>query len=236
MRPSILFVIPTLYTYRSMTINCINALRKNIKQFDVDFKICVVINTPNDEFDRDDFGSGVEKLCSNLNFSISKALNTAIFNNTKFDYFCYVDEGIIIDNDYWINYLIDLFTSNNNIGLVGCRPHGSPEKYTQPISNEPLLYQVVWSDGIIFTTMKRIVEIGSFDEAYFADCETQDLGLRLHTAGFINLFWSNLASHANISFENKSVTPELLIQHRDNSRKIFHNKWDTFLATSKKYQ
>jgi GT2 family glycosyltransferase len=236
MRPSILFVIPTLYTYKSMTINCINALRKNIKQFDIDFKICVVINTPNDDFDRDDFGPGVEKLCSNLNFSISKALNTAIFNNTTFDYFCYVDEGITIDNDYWINYLIDLFTSNNNIGLVGCRPHGTPEKYTQPISNDPLLYQVVWSDGIIFTTMKRIVEIGSFDEAYFADCETQDLGLRLHTAGFTNLFWSNLASHSIISFENKSVTPELLIQHRDNSRKIFHNKWDTFLATSKKYQ
>lgn len=236
MKPSILFVIPTLYTYKSMTQDCVNLLRDNIKQFNIDYKICIVINTTNAEFDKTDFGPNTEKLCSNLNFNISKALNTAIYNNTDFDYFCFIDEGISIDNNYWIDYLINLFSNNTSIGLVGCRPHGSPEKYTQPISTDPLLYQVLWTDGIIFTTMTRILDIKGFDEIYFGDCETQDLGLRLHKAGYINIFWQNLASHRLIDYNAKSVTPELLLQCRDNSHKLFHQRWHDYLSQIPKYQ
>lgn len=236
MKTSILFVIPTLFKYETMTINCVNELRKNITRFNIDFKICVVINSANDKFENTDFGPGVDKLCSNLNFSISKALNTAIQANTGFDYFCYVDEGIIIENAYWIDYLLELFNNNNNIGLVGCRPHGTPEKYSEPISTDPELYQVLWSDGILFTRMSHVLTMNGFDEAYFADCELQDFGYRLHSVGYINIFWRGLASHKLIDFTYKSNTPQALIAYRDNSRQLFRKRWQEFEKSTRTYQ
>ena len=107
MKKSILFAIPTLFKHHALTASCITQLRDNIKLFDIDFKICVIVNSKNELFDQTDFGPNVEKLCSNLDFNISKALNTAIFANTNFDYFCYVDEGIVINNNYWIDYLLE---------------------------------------------------------------------------------------------------------------------------------
>ena len=236
MKKTILFVIPTLYKHTELTINCVNALRKSVSQFDIDFKICVVVNMPNEAFDKTDFGPNVEKLCGNLDFSISKALNTAIYANTQFEYFCYVDEGVVIENDYWIDYLIELFTTNNNIGLIGCRPHGTPEKYSEPLSTDPELYQVLWSDGILFTQMKYVLDLNGFDEAYFADCELQDFGYRLHSAGYINIFWRGLATHKFIDFLNKSTMPDSIVRHRDNSRKIFYDRWQTFESLTRKYQ
>lgn len=236
MKKSILFVIPTLFKHSAMTINCVNTLRTNLNQFNIDFKICIVINTPSASFDSADFGPATEKLCSNLNFNISKALNTAIFANKDFDYFCYVDEGITIDNTYWIDYLLELFTSNQHIGLVGCRPHGTPEKYSQPISTDPELYQVLWSDGVLFTRMTQVLSLNGFDERYFADCELQDFGYRLHTNGYINIFWRNLAKHTFVDFVNKSDMPSQIIPHRDNSRKLFYDTWHTFEESTRKYQ
>lgn len=236
MKNSILFVIPTLFRHNAMTINCVNMLRKNLKLFNINFKICVVVNSPNENFDNTDFGPDVDKLCSHLDFNISKALNTAIYKNTNFEYFCYVDEGISIENTFWIDYLFELFANNESIGLVGCRPHGTPEKYTQPISVDPELYQILWSDGILFTRMKQVLELSGFNENYFADCELQDFGYRLHNAGYINLYWRNLAKHTFIDFVNKSYMPEQIIQHRDNSRKLFYETWNTFETLNRKFQ
>lgn len=236
MKTSVLFVIPTLFKYETMTINCVKLLRQNVSQFNIDFKICVVVNSSNKSFDHTEFGPNVEKLCGDLNFSISKALNTAIYANTQFEYFCYVDEGVVIENDYWIDYLIELFTTNNNIGLVGCRPHGTPEKYSQPLSTDPELYQVLWSDGILFTRMNYVLALNGFDESYFADCELQDFGYRLHSNGYINVFWRELGSHKLIDFSYKSDTPELIMYHRDNSRQLFRERWQEFEKSIRKYQ
>lgn len=236
MKPSVLFVIPTLFKYESMTINCVKALQKNIAQFDIDFKICVVVNSVNSSFDKVDFGPDVDKLCGNLKFSISKALNTAIQANPSADYFCYIDEGITIDNNYWIDYLIELFNKNSQIGLVGCRPHGTPEKYSKPISDDPELYQVLWSDGILFTRMSHVLSLNGFDEQYFADCEAKDFGYRLHEAGYKNIFWRNLANHVLIDFVDKSDTPDEILYHRDKSRNLFSNRWSKFEESLPKYQ
>jgi GT2 family glycosyltransferase len=236
MKKSVLFVIPTLFRHHELTTNCVTQLRNNIERFGIDFKICVVVNSKNELFEQTDFGPNVEKLCGNLDFSISKALNTAIFANTNFDFFCYVDEGVTINSDFWIDYLLELFEANTQMGLVGCRPHGTPEKYSQPISTDPEMYQVLWSDGILFTTMKNVLQIDGFDEAYFADCELQDFGYRLHNAGYINIFWRGLASHKFIDFLNKSYDPDVIVKHRDNSRKIFYDRWHNFESSTRIYQ
>jgi GT2 family glycosyltransferase len=223
----ILFTIPTLFHNTDLVINCIDSLRENLKKFNVNYEICVVINKLNDSFIHYDFGSDVTKLCSNLEFNISKALNTSIQNITDFDYFCYIDEGVTIEHNYWIDYILELFENNPSIGLVGCRPHTTFNNYNKPLCDDPELYEVLWSDGILFTTKNILTKFNGFDEDFFGDCELQDFGYRLHFSNYINIYWKNLAKHKLIDYREKSSKPEQLIELANQSRLLFKRRWNS---------
>jgi len=223
----ILFTIPTLFHNKHLVINCIDSLRENLKQFEIEYEICVVINEPTDSFINYEFGPGVTKLCSNLQFNISKALNTAIQNSNDFDYFCYIDEGLTINHDYWIDYILELFENNPMIGLVGCRPHSTFNNYNKLLSNTPELYEVLWSDGILFTTKTILTTFNGFDESFFGDCELQDFGYRLHFSNYINIYWKNLAKHKLVDYREKSSKPNELIHLANRSRLLFKQRWNS---------
>jgi len=225
--PKILFTIPTLFHNKDLVINCVNTLRANMSKFDVDYEICIVINQMTESFSLHDFGDKTTKLCSNLQFNISKALNTAALSRADYDYFCYVDEGMTIDNNIWIDYLIQLFNMNPMIGLLGCRPHSTFNSFNKKVSEDPELYEVLWSDGILFTTKQIIYELNGFDESYFGDCEMQDFGYRLHFKGYTNLYWKSLfSSHKLIDYTSKSSNPKQLIDLAWKSRKLFKDTWN----------
>ena len=86
----VLFAIPTLFHNKELVVNCINTLRDNLTKFNITYEICVIINQSTVEFQSYDLGPGVTKLSSNLQFNISKALNTAALTGREYDYFCYV--------------------------------------------------------------------------------------------------------------------------------------------------
>ncbi len=222
----IVFVIPTLFHNKQLTINCVNAVRNNMTNFNVEYEIYVVINEMNEEFKRYEFGEGVTKKCSNLRFNISKALNVVAISDIEYDYFCYVDEGMTINNDVWISYLISLFETNDNIGLVGCRPHSTFNNYNVKVSEFPELYKVLWSDGILFTTKEIMNKFNGFNELYFGDCEMQDFGYRLHFAGYTNLYWKNLSTHTLVDYIEKSDSPIDLIGLAIKSRNLFKESWN----------
>ena len=222
----ILFAIPTLFHNKELVVNCIDTLRTNVTKFNIEYEICVIINQMTDEFQSYDLGPLVTKLSSNLQFNIGKALNTAALSKTDYDYFCYIDEGLTIDDDTWIDYLIQLFELNDKIGLVGCRPHSTFDNYNIKISDEPELYEVLWSDGILFTTNQLMHEFNGFNEAYFGDCEMQDLGYRLHFAGYTNIYWKNLFKHKLVDYTLKSDRPNELIRLAYMSRQLFKDTWN----------
>ena len=222
----ILFTIPTLFHNHQLVINCVNSLRENLKKFNVEYEICIVINEMTDSFANFDFGPNTYKLCSNLRFNISKALNTAIFSKDDFDYFCYIDEGMTINNDIWIDYILELFETNKNLGLVGCRPHSTFDNYNKLLSNDPELYEVLWSDGILFTTYDILKQFNGFNESFFGDCEMQDFGYRLHFSGYVNLYWKNLSKHTMIDYLHKSNKPDELINLANKSRSLFKELWN----------
>lgn len=225
----IIFVIPTLFHNKELVVNCVQSLRTNMSKFDIQYEIFVVINTMTDEFQAYDFGDHVNKLSSDLQFNIGKALNTVALNVDDYDYFCYVDEGLTIDNDIWINYLIELFDNNDNIGIVGCRPHSTFNNFNKKITtpdNYLELYEVLWSDGIMFTTKEIMYKFNGYDESYFGDCEMQDFGYRVHFSGYINIYWPGLFKHTLIDYRLKSNKPDELIALANQARQLFKNKWN----------
>ncbi len=229
MKKSVLFVVPTLFTDPSLTDGCVSALHENVKNLGIEYKICVVVNTPSQIFDSYRFSVPVEKLCGNLQFNISRALNTACKINPHFEYFCFFDEGIRISNIDWVGYILRLFTEKPSVGLVGCRPHTSFKYYNNKIKDDPLFYEVLWSDGILFTKMSIINLFNGFDESYFADCELQDFGYRLHASGYTNYYWKGLAdSHKLVKFEKKHSNKAEILRVCQSSRKLFYDRWTDF--------
>lgn len=229
MKKSVLFVIPTLFTDPAEVDDCATSLAENLRNFDVDYKICVVINFPSAQFDSYKFAVPVTKMCGHLQFNIARALNTAYKNYPNFDYFCFFDEGIRISNKKWVDLAISLFEANQKTGLLGCRPHSSFDFYNKKVSDDPLLYEVLWSDGVLLTHADTLKTFNGFDESYFAECELQDFGYRLHAAGYINYYWRGLAdSHKLVKFEKKHPNKSELLGLRKNSRKLFHDRWTDF--------
>ena len=94
------------------------------------------------------------------------------------------------------------------------------------ISDDPELYEVLWSDGILFTTKQIMHEFNGFNEDYFGDCEMQDLGYRLHFAGYTNIYWKNLFKHKLIDYTIKSNQPDELIRLAWMSRQLFKDTWN----------
>lgn len=229
MNKSVLFAVPTLFTDPKNVNECVRSLYDNLNNSDIDYKICVIINEPSKAFDDYTFDCPVEKMCGHLQFNISRALNTAYSNNLNYDYFCFFDEGIRISNSQWLDFIIKFFESRENVGLIGCRPHTAFNHYHKMIMDDPMLYEVLWSDGILFTKMSLLKKFNGFDESYFAECELQDFGYRLHISGYTNYYWRNLAdSHKLTKFEKKHTDKNAILRARKNSRRIFHDKWVEF--------
>lgn len=226
---SVLFVIPTLFTAPRSVNRCAKRIHANMRNFDIEYKICVVVNSRSDKFDKYSFSSPVEKLCGHRQFNISRALNVAVKEFPDYEFFCFYDEGMEISHTSWLDHSIRLLKSHEGAGLIGCRPHSSFDFFRNEVSRSPSIYEVLWSDGVLLTKMSTITAFGGFDEDYFAECELQDFGYRLHQSGFTNYYWHKLAdSHKLVKFEKKHSDKHELLRLRASSRALFHQRWSEF--------
>jgi GT2 family glycosyltransferase len=223
----ILFNIPTLFCNPAATQACIDSLVSSTMNIERD--IVVVVNEMTDEFESwDPNHACVHKRCSHLKFNISKAMNTAIEMITDHDYFCFVDEGMKF-KDGWLAEFIEIYNRYDNVGIIGVRGHSTFKHYH--IKIDANLYQVLWSDGLMFMRPDRIKRIGNFDEKYFADCETQDYCYKLIDAGYVNLYFdSNKVHHQLYSSGEKVSGPDLIALESltRRSRQIFMSRWGSW--------
>lgn len=222
------FVIPTLFNRPYLVQQCVESIVANMENFRVEYSITIVVNETSQEFDDHDFNFPVIKKTSHLAFNIAKALNTGVADQHQSDFFCYVDEGVTFKDKNWLDKAIQIFSENPSIGLIGCRSHSTFKKYRKLFSTNPLIYEVLWADGLLLTPMRNYQIVGGFDETFFADCELQDFGYKLHKAGFRNLFWDGLISHVLIDFKVKHKNKKKLLELRDASRKAFKVRWQEF--------
>ena len=141
------------------------------------------------------------------------------------------ESGDVYRVDDWEPFEISIVSiPADNVGAgVGRSINQEGEKMSgnKKVSEDPELYEVLWSDGILFTTKQIIYELNGFDESYFGDCEMQDFGYRLHFKGYTNLYWKSLfSSHKLIDYTSKSSNPKQLIDLAWKSRKLFKDTWN----------
>ena len=224
----VLFVIPTLFENPETIDNCLNGLLSSLENVIYEYDIWVIANTESQLFNDWNPPAGVSKDCSGLKFSIAKALNLGISKKTDHDYFCYIDEGMRCESG-WLDFVYEIYNKYNNVGIIGNRPHSTFKHYH--IELEDGIYEVLWSDGIMFTKFDRVESIGGYNESYFGDCETQEFCYQLIDKGYTNLFLHSdvLAIQHTITSWHKE--DELLVKS-NNSRKLFDSKWETW-KTSK---
>lgn len=219
----ILFVIPTLFYNPVQTKECVNSLLSSLKNTEYEYSIWVIANTENQAFNEWIPPINVNKDCSNLKYNISKAINLGISREANYDYFCYIDEGIRLSSK-WLEFILSIYNKYNNIGVIGIRPHSTFNYYH--IELEKSIYEVLWTDGIMFTGSDRINNTGKFDELYFADCEMQDYCYRLMNNGYRNLYVNTpLIKHILVPWTLKSYSTDELMSRVNKSRELRHTRW-----------
>jgi len=237
MSRKIKFVIPTIFTRKETEIKCVEDICNQSLKHNVENEVHMVCNFENLEFEQwKPKYPQIQKHVSHLMHNISKALNVvAQQKNTKdFDYFCFVQSDIFFQDEMWIEKCIEVYETHGNVGVIGTRPHGVFKFYNKPINDIKIngineLYEVLWSDGIMFFSTKLFDQIGYFDEQFFGDCESNDFCYKAFEKGYKNIYIPDKylkCEHKFVGFSEKSQKSELLLKQVEMSRNLFFQKWE----------
>jgi len=230
----IVIIIPTLFNRPEITKDCVDNINKSIKNTNLKVSLKVVVNSKNESFD--EWETDAKKLCSNLEYNIAKAVNTAVLDEPS-HYYCFFDEGIRIKDDNWINILVEMYNKKElNVGSIGVRPHSTREIYCNPIDEEysknlEIPYKIenlLWSDGILLFSNKIYEKVNGIDESYFGDCELQDFCYKIHMENKLNYRIFLPIEHKQFGFDKKiedKQKNETLFNLVKKSREIFNKKW-----------
>ena len=237
MSHKIKFVIPTIFSRKETEILCVETICQQALEHNPENEVHMVCNFKSLEFDQwTPKNPQIQKHVSHLMHSISKALNVvAKQENTKdFDYFCFVHSDVFFEDVTWIEKCIEVYETHGNVGVIGTMPHSSFERYNKRITNIKVngiheMYEVLWSDGIMFFSTKLFNEIGYFDERFIGDCESNDFCYSVFEKGYKNIHIPGKYlkfKHKMIDFSKKSPETELLLNNVKKSRKLFFRKWE----------
>lgn len=233
-------VVPTILSQPQYEVENVELLSKQFTDLGLKHTLYFVSNIPDAVFDAIEFKSpNVIKSVSNLNFSISRALNS-VFESIEFendDVLGFIQTDCRFGNEKWIKYYLDiLFDEKYNAGVLGQRPHlrcnvvELHEVYNDLFS----FFRAFWTDGTMLFKGSTLRNVGLFDENYFGDCESQDFCYRVHEAGFTNYWISDNESffkyqHKSVNFGGKAKKNHReFLDKVDKSRKYFDSKWRQF--------
>ena len=237
MSRKIKFVMPTLFHREEIEIECAETLCHQSLKHNPENEVHMVCN-----FDSMEFAQWqpkyphIKKHISHLMYNISKAVNVvALEENTKdFDYFCFVHSDVFFEDETWIEKCIEVYETHGNVGVIGITSHSTFERYHKQITNIGVngineMYEVLWSDGIMFFSTKLFDKIGYFDERFFGDCESQDFCYSAFEKGYKNIYIPDHylnSKHITTPFRYKSPKTELLLNTVERSQKLFFHKWE----------
>jgi len=237
MSRKIKFVLPTLFHRKEIEIQCVETICHQALKHNPENEVHMVCNFESIEFDQwKPEHPQIQKHVSHLMHSISKALNVVAKqeNTNDFDYFCFVQSDVFFEDETWIEKCIEVYETHGNVGVIGIRAHSAFKRYHKQITNIRVngineMYEVLWSDGIMFFSTKLFNEIGYFDERFFGDCESNDFCYSAFEKGYKNIYipgdYLN-SKHILTSFKRKSPKTELLLNNVERSQKLFFHKWE----------
>jgi len=233
-------VIPTIMTQPENEFKIVDYLHDQLEDLNLDFHLYFVCNTDMDEFRKYTPKTGkITKHISNLQFSISRALNSVFesIEYTEEDILGFIQSDCYFENYNWIKYYIEIINNPEyNAGVLGQRPHlrtniiSLKEKYKDKFS----LFDSYWNDGVMLFKGSLLNDIGMFDENYFGDCESQDFCYRAHQAGYKNYWLSDNEKffkfkHLTVNFGSKARHDQGIFHKKaQESRKYFDSKWRQF--------
>ena len=202
-------VVPTIMTNPKQEFNCLDQLVSHFDSAKLDFKIYFVANFEIEEFENyTPTDSRILKSVSNLPFSISRAVNS-IFQEIDYaddDALAFIQSDTFFTNSKWIESLLEVLnTSELQPGVLGLRPHRSTNVIENPINFKDKfnIHPAQWSDGVMIFKGEVYRKIGSFDENYFGDCESQDFCYQALQHGYINYWCSDDSGY--FGYTNKTT-------------------------------
>ena len=230
-------VVPTIMTNPKQEFKCLDQLVLQFENSKLDFQIYFVANIPIPEFDSYvPTSSKILKSISNLEFSISKALNS-IFKTIEYsseDILGFIQSDSFFTEDNWINDLVEaLQTPELNAGVVGLRPHAGSNQIGPPINFKGKfdIHPALWTDGVMLFKGEVYKKVGEFDENYFGDCESQDFCYSANQAGYINYWCSDKDgrfgyTNRTVNFDRKvNTNRDIFLQKVEQSRRYLEQKW-----------
>lgn len=230
-------VIPTIMSNPAGEFMFLERITKQFDSAGVDFKIYFVANIPILEFNEYiPTDSRVIKSISNLEFSISRAINS-VYESIEFedtDILGFIQSDTYFENDMWVLDIIDIINNPKlNAGVVGLRPHASCTAYTEngiSINDKFNIYPSNFTDGVMLFTGKVFRDVGAFDEMFFGDCESQDFCYRCIENGYINYWCKDTGyfgyKNYTLPFENKARFNKIeFLTKVEESRKYLAEKY-----------
>ena len=200
-----LFIVPTVMARSEYEISNVEHLAKTFPND----RVLFISNIEDEDFSNyQPTRSNIEKYVSNKLYSIAKAMNCGISKIKGEKYICFVQSDIRMSKNV-IEYCKTISDDLSlNTDIIGSTKHSNFHRFNKLISKNNLgqsLYSTLWADGIMFWSKEVLDRVGTFNEEYFGDKESQEYCYRAHDAGFNNYYFT-LAP--NMMYETKQVAFE----------------------------
>ena len=185
-----------------------------------DFKFVVIKNgTFSDNvYEEYEFSnSNVIKTKSYPGGNISRAVNVGLDFLNEEDYTIIGEDDFIINQENWIDFLMEIYNSVENPGCIGTRVHGTQRRNIIQNKKEKIpylnyindkLYEVFWSDGVLFMDSKYANKYRC-DEQFVGDIDYADFCIQMIYDGYKH-YCCELSDmeHHTIPFSDKFIYTE----------------------------
>jgi hypothetical protein len=208
----IIFAIPTIFkeSEKETHIKCLYKLAEQCEKSKFDYKIYISCNESNNKaFNNwNPNHKNIFKTTAGEKYQLSRSVNVVIDEITDEDYFCFISDDIIVNDDLWVSKFQKIYeTKELNCGVLGVIPHTN--SFVRHIDSRKLplvIEQHKQPDGIQFLSTDRLREIGKFDEELLGDCQNSDYAINMLFHGYYNYKVNIGINHITRDFASKPLT------------------------------
>jgi len=193
-KQKVLVVVPTTAGRLPLLKEVLEKLYSNDN---LDIKTIVVKNGTysDEEYQNFDFGlPNIIKTTSEPGGHISHAMNVGLDYMTDEDWFVYQEDDLVITTEKWLEKMVSVYESIDNLGALGIRLHGGQRKYNprEEYTIESLkikdndTFEVYWSDGITLLSGDIIRKHSLRYDEYMMTVPNACINLQLLELGYEN--------------------------------------------------
>jgi GT2 family glycosyltransferase len=225
---NIFVVIPTTARRLELLDRVIESYYKRNPNHNFNFVVVKNGTFPDKVYEEYEFNySNVIKTKSYPGGNISRAVNVGFESLKDEDYTIIGEDDYIINQDSWIDVLIEAYNSVDTPGCIGTRVHGTQRRtkklpYLNYINDK--LFEVFWSDGVLLMKSSYAKKY-SCDEKFIGDIDYADLCIQMIYDGYKNYYCEmNHVVHLTIPWSDKYLYSEDDVSP-ESARLLFYHKW-----------